>query len=119
MADVSPVGVTDWGSMYSNFQQGQASAAQTRANTGLVQQQTQQAQMQNQIMQARLPYIMRMLHDFSNQADQSGEQQQPADVVALPGDMTGKPPVIAGAQSPGALPDDGSQGDNAATPPDS
>ena len=119
MADFPVQPMQDYGALINSFGQGQTAMAAQRANTGLVQQQTQQAAMQNQITQARMPFIMRMLHDFSNQTDQSGEQPQPDDAVALPGDTTGKPPVIAGAQPPGAQPDNGPQGDNAAPPPDS
>ena len=76
----------DYGAMINSFGQGQTAMAAQRANTGLVQQQTQQAAMQNQIMQARMPMVMHIINDFTNQTDHSGEQPAvPSDDTSLPG----------------------------------
>ena len=91
MADISPIPVTDWGSLLTSFGQGQANAGLTNAQTGLVQQQTQNAQtqnqtqqMQNQVMQARLPVIIKALQDYGSSSDSSGTASGAAPANAQP-----------------------------------
>jgi hypothetical protein len=80
MADIAPLGVTDWGNLMTSFGQGtaaanaaNASAANTQAQTGLVNQQTQAAAMQNQLMKARMPAVLKALADYNpQQSDDSG-----------------------------------------------
>lgn len=85
MADVSALPVADWGSLTTSFGQGQASANQANASAGLARQQTQNAQtanqtgqMQNQLMAARMPVIMKALQDFGTSSDNSGAASNPA-----------------------------------------
>jgi len=79
--------LSDWGNLMTSFGQGlantnatNAGTVNTNANTGLVNQQAQGAAlsnqsqaMQNQIMQARLPIILKALGDYRQQSDDSGE----------------------------------------------
>lgn len=82
MADVSALPVQDWGNMMTSFGKGIADQQQTQAQTGLIQQQTQTAGMQNQLMRARMPLIMHALQDFNTSqnggSDASGEGAAPA-----------------------------------------
>lgn len=75
MADVSPLGVTDWGSMVNSFGQGQQQQRLTGSEADLAQQHALALQQQNQIMQASMPLIMQsvqgMQQERQNNADSS------------------------------------------------
>lgn len=71
MADVSSVPVTDWGGLMANAQLTRAQVPQVQAQTALTQQQTQSAEMANQIQRARMPLIMNALSDYADDASPS------------------------------------------------
>ncbi len=108
MADVPAVGVQDWGNLMTSFGQGLAStnatnaqANEATARTGLIQQQTQGANMQNQLMKARMPVILKALADYNPQADDSGVTGgNGTELQATPGTV-GKP-ISANPNNPTA-----------------
>lgn len=88
MADISALPVQDWGNLMTSFGKGVADQQNTTANTGMINQQSnlisQQAQaenMENQIMQARMPIIKQALQDFNmgpSGSDTSGDSAAPS-----------------------------------------
>jgi hypothetical protein len=84
MADISPLGVQDFGNLLTSFGQGvantnqaNAAAGQAQAQTGLINQQTQAAAMQNQIAKARQAIVLKALQDYNPQADDSAASPTP------------------------------------------
>jgi hypothetical protein len=109
MADVPAVGVQDWGNLMTSFGQGLAStnatnaqATEANARTGLIQQQTQGANMQNQLMKARMPVILKALADYNQQSDDSGVPTggNGTELQATPG--TAGRPITANPNNPSA-----------------
>lgn len=59
------MGPTDIGNLMSSYGRGMAATNLENQQAGLVQQQTQGAAMQNELMKARMPLIIKALQDFS------------------------------------------------------
>lgn len=70
MADVSPQGVTDFGSLMTSFGQGMA-------NQNLTNQQAQGLSLQNKVTAARVPIIVQALKDYGNSVNGSGSPITP------------------------------------------
>lgn len=101
MADISSNPVVDWGGMVSGTNLQNAQAGQAQQAQQLTQQQTQAAQMQNQLMKARMPLIMNAISDYSDDAsNESTDKGGPT----VPSGATGEPPD-AQADTSGANPE--------------
>lgn len=75
MADVSSVPFINYAGQQADAQNTQAAAAQARAQTGLIGQQTQAAGLSNQITQAQMPLIMHAISDYADDTGTSGTGQ--------------------------------------------
>jgi hypothetical protein len=90
MADVSSVPFINYAGQQADAQATQAQAGQSRAQTGLINQQTQTAAMQNQLMKARMPLIMQALSDFSDDSQgASGKDNQSGVAPTAPASSPG------------------------------
>jgi hypothetical protein len=98
MADVSSNPVVDWGGMMAGAQLQRDQSGLVQNQAALAGQQAQAASMQNQLMKARLPLIMKALSDYSD-----GSSNTSGDNGAAPASssQTGTPsPDQSGEQSP-------------------